>query len=831
MAPVEANHSGGFDYHNHHAQHQNPLQADDEFSLVHMMDTEPNGPGNGSTNLIARSSATSAGGGRGDGNDIVDITAPQKMMSAMSGSLLTSILVTPLDVVRVRLQSQTAPRPTVDFSKLALTTTSLTPAQTAELGITSCCREVFFSGGNADFCLAAPRIEGLAPAPPAAECAVEEVQRRTFSTTFDGLRKIARNEGVTTLWRGLSPTLVMAIPSNIIYFTGYDWLRYNPKSPFSWFSDSSAPLTAGSAARVLAATAVGPIELVRTRMQAASGTSTTNHLVETFQGVKEMVGTHGYTSLWRGLTLTLWRDVPFSGLYWWGYESIRSRLTDLREQRHGNSLSLEDDLSETRRRLQSHENHTETFVDAFTAGAMSGAFASFITTPFDVGKTRTQIYHDSSKTNAATGNGGSAKAVQAPEERNMVRFLWHIFKTEGAAGLWKGWIPRTLKVAPACAIMISSYEVGKRAFRGVNERARLQNQTASLFLRIVALKVLIVLSYTPATMYSLTCADGLSLGQDVYVLDIHRTSAGLASISSDQFLSLLDPTRLSAGPLRRLPTEHGNLTTLRVFDGNDSLVCTAGENGTVAVWDLRQGTRVAQFQASQAPILSMACSPDTKTIAVGTELQNHTASIHLWDVRSTPTSKAHYQEVHSDDVTELAFNPSNPAVLLSGSTDGLVNVYDTLIPDEEDLTLQTCNVDASVHRAAWLSATEIAALSHDERCALYDVSEERVNGDAVQDFGDMRSVLGCQYVADITPKMDGTGAILGAGAQDKQAFELVFLAKNPNGEGWALDRDNSVGLPGAHGEEIVRSFCFFDEEHVVYTAGEDGNVKAWRPGS
>lgn len=63
----------------------------------------------------------------------------------------------------------------------------------------------------------------------------------------------------------------------------------------------------------------------------------------------------------------------------------------------------------------------------------------------------------------------------------------------------------------------------------------------------------------------------------------------------------------------------------------------------------------------------------------------------------------------------------------------------------------------------------------------------------------------------------------------KQGFELVFLAKNPNGEGWALDRENSVGLPGAHGEEIVRSFCFFDEAHVVYTAGEDGNVKAWRP--
>lgn len=66
-------------------------------------------------------------------------------------------------------------------------------------------------------------------------------------------------------------------------------------------------------------------------------------------------------------------------------------------------------------------------------------------------------------------------------------------------------------------------------------------------------------------------------------------------------------------------------------------------------------------------------------------------------------------------------------------------------------------------------------------------------------------------------------------SHSKHAFELIFLAKNPHGQGWAVDRGNCVGLPGAHGDEIVRSFCFFDEAHVVYTAGEDGNVKAWRP--
>ncbi|KAM4067241.1 mitochondrial carrier protein [Hirsutella rhossiliensis] len=400
---------------------------------------------------------------KGDaGSSRGDITAMQKMISAMSGSLVTSLLVTPLDVVRVRLQSQKAPISSIDFSKLALTTNTLSSAKSAELGVTACCREVFFAGNNAEFCLAAPRIGASDPSTTASgDCAVQEVRKKTYSSTFDGLRKIARNEGVTTLWRGLSPTLVMTIPANIIYFTGYDWLRHNSNSPLSRLSPDYAPLTCGSVARVLAATAVGPIELVRTRMQAASGTSTTNHLMKTFQGIKEMVGIHGYTALWRGLTLTLWRDVPFSGLYWWGYESIRARLTHLRESKRATSNSP------TRQDLPSRENHSETFVDSFAAGAMSGAFASIVTTPFDVGKTRTQVYRDAPR----ESKPGGAGPAHVPEERNIVRLLWHIFKTEGVPGLWKGWIPRTLKVAPACAIMISSYEVGKRVFRGVNERA------------------------------------------------------------------------------------------------------------------------------------------------------------------------------------------------------------------------------------------------------------------------------------------------------------------------------------------------------------------------
>lgn len=95
-------------------------------------------------------------------------------------------------------------------------------------------------------------------------------------------------------------------------------------------------------------------------------------------------------------------------------------------------------------------------------------------------------------------------------------------------------------------------------------------------------------------MYTLSVSDEHRFGADIYVLDLLRTPlGGLASIASDQKLSLLDPASLRRGPVSSFATDHGNLTTLRIF--GDNVVCTAGENGSIGVWDLRAGSKVVQF--------------------------------------------------------------------------------------------------------------------------------------------------------------------------------------------------------------------------------------------
>ena len=255
----------------------------------------------------------------------------------------------------------------------------------------------------------------------------------------------------------------MSIPANVIYFTGYDYLRSNPRSPINrYVADSYAPLVAGSISRVTAASVISPIEMFRTRMQAATSGGT-SVFAETFVGLKKLVQAQGYTSLWRGLTLTMWRDVPFSGIYWWGYEATRHVLTDLRDP-----PGLK---TQQRFRSRDAENHTTTFADSFLAGAVSGGFSSIVTTPFDVGKTRQQVLqHSPNNTEGSHASSSkSEKAALRPEERSMPRFLYSIWREEGMAGLFRGWAARCLKVAPACAIMISSYEVGKKMARAMNE--------------------------------------------------------------------------------------------------------------------------------------------------------------------------------------------------------------------------------------------------------------------------------------------------------------------------------------------------------------------------
>ncbi|XP_049716726.1 probable mitochondrial glutathione transporter SLC25A39 isoform X2 [Elephas maximus indicus] len=346
----------------------------------------------------------------------------QQMVASGAGAVVTSLFMTPLDVVKVRLQSQ---RPSVASGKCLL----------------------YCSGV----------LEPLYLCPNGTRCAIWFQDPIRFTGTMDAFVKIVRHEGTKTLWSGLPATLVMTVPATAIYFTTYDQLKTFLCGQ-ALTSDLYAPMVAGALARLGTVTVVSPLELVRTKLQA-------RHVSYRELGtcVQAAVAQGGWRSLWLGWGPTALRDVPFSALYWFNYEMVKSWLSGPRPK-----------------------DQTSVGI-SFVAGGISGTshllwldagvgvlgmklsplpihqVAAVLTLPFDVVKTQRQV---------ALG-AVEAVRVRSPCADSTWLLLRRIRAESGTRGLFAGFLPRIIKAAPSCAIMISTYEFGKSFFQKLNrERPR-----------------------------------------------------------------------------------------------------------------------------------------------------------------------------------------------------------------------------------------------------------------------------------------------------------------------------------------------------------------------
>jgi solute carrier family 25 protein 39/40 len=203
------------------------------------------------------------------------------------------------------------------------------------------------------------------------------------------------------------------------------------------------PLIAGCSARIFAVTIVNPLELIRTKMQSEKMSYS-----EVGTAFNKMLKQHGARGLFKGLTPTILRDTPFSSIYWTCYESFKKY----------NGI-IQPDVTQS-----------------FIGGALAGTMAALITCPFDVIKTHQQIEFGEKFIYSTNGNGSNGmnnnnniNIVRKPKPMSsMKQTLKNILQTSGVRGLFAGLVPRLCKVAPACAIMISTYEYGKLFFHTLN---------------------------------------------------------------------------------------------------------------------------------------------------------------------------------------------------------------------------------------------------------------------------------------------------------------------------------------------------------------------------
>lgn len=263
------------------------------------------------------------------------------------------------------------------------------------------------------------------------------------SGTFRMLNAIFRTEGLSGLYAGLKPTLVMSIPNTVIYLGSYDEISMRLRALHSSNSEGDfyIPLVAGSTARIISSFATAPLELIRTRQASmiAGSNIPQGRATGILEELRFLQRTGGFMSFYTGLGPLLLRDAPFAAIYFLCLEQFRGSLSD------NTSLGRWSGRHYKEQRIQIPAGID--VMHTFVAAAGAALVATALTTPFDVVKTRRQSLNQAAGSNA-----------------NTLSYIRQIFRDEGVKGLWKGNGSRMIKIVPGHAAMITCYEFGKRVF-------------------------------------------------------------------------------------------------------------------------------------------------------------------------------------------------------------------------------------------------------------------------------------------------------------------------------------------------------------------------------
>ncbi|ODV68528.1 mitochondrial carrier [Hyphopichia burtonii NRRL Y-1933] len=241
-----------------------------------------------------------------------------------------------------------------------------------------------------------------------------------YNGTIKCIKKIVKEEGFSRLYKGITAPILMEAPKRATKFAANDeWGKvYRKAFGVTTMSQSLAILT-GATAGATESFVVVPFELVKIKLQ--DKTSKFNGMGEV---VKHIVKENGVLGLYKGLESTLWRHIMWNAGYFGLIHQVRSIMP------------------------KPKSSSEKTLID-LTCGTIGGTFGTVLNTPFDVVKSR----------------------IQAGSTRYIWTFpsLITVFKEEGFAALYKGFIPKVLRLGPGGGILLVVFTAAMDFFRTIHE--------------------------------------------------------------------------------------------------------------------------------------------------------------------------------------------------------------------------------------------------------------------------------------------------------------------------------------------------------------------------
>lgn len=221
------------------------------------------------------------------------------------------------------------------------------------------------------------------------------------------LLQVIRTESLLGLWKGTSPSIVRCVPGLGIYFgTLYSLKQYLLRGHPPTAVES---VILGAGSRSVAGVCMLPVTVIKTRYESGR-----YGYASVCEALRTIYRSEGHRGLFSGLTATLLRDAPFSGIYLMFYNQTKN--------------------------IMPHDQLDAALIPVvnFSCGIFAGILASLVTQPADVIKTHMQL--------------------------SPVKFQWigqavtFIFKDYGLRGFFQGGVPRVLRRTLMAAMVWTVYE-------------------------------------------------------------------------------------------------------------------------------------------------------------------------------------------------------------------------------------------------------------------------------------------------------------------------------------------------------------------------------------
>lgn len=233
-----------------------------------------------------------------------------------------------------------------------------------------------------------------------------------YTSLADCFKKMYRQEGALSFYKGILPPLCAEMPKRAVKFFTFE--QYKTMYSYNSFLSQGVVFTlAGLSSGLTEAVIINPFEVVKVKLQSERGTLSEQK--STYATAREIIKEHGVRYfVGKGITATLGRHGVFNMIYFSFYHNVKGIVPQ-------------------------YEDPFTDFCRKFLIGLIAGTLASCINIPFDVAKSRIQ---------------GPQPVPGQVKYRSCFATMLTVYREEGYLALYKGLLPKVLRLGPGGAIML-----------------------------------------------------------------------------------------------------------------------------------------------------------------------------------------------------------------------------------------------------------------------------------------------------------------------------------------------------------------------------------------